>query len=571
MNKLDTAADNAAHGSTRPFHDVVVVGGGPVGLATALELGRRGVSVCVVEPETDLRTRYRHPRARYVNLRVTEHFARWGLLPRMRERAEFPVSWPSQVVLTTRLSAPDLAVIDNAFFSDPLKVSDAFPEPIVQVIQAQIEEVLREELAKLPMVETRYGWQCASIEQDSNGVTVSVQDAQGNTQKIQALYAVGADGARSVVARSGGFRYEGRARIAQCVQILFRCKAIYRDMHRSKAMMWWCLNPEAPAFVMPADSEDLFLVSLHKISSEEEVRQQAPRIVAALIGKDAPFEIEGFDFYHMHARISQQYRRERIFLVGDAAHQHPTYGGHGLNLGMSDAVDLGWKLAAVLRGSAPDGLLDSYDSERRPIGERLVRETVRSFEHAPKDMVTPEIEGVGPDGEAARRHAAKDFLRLKQPQFRSIGTQLGYVYSGSPIVWSEAGLAPPDANPNHYAPDGRPGSIAPHARLADGQSLYEQFGPWFTILCFSEGAELERAKALAAAAPRAEEFCVVRSLPKKLQELYGSPIVLVRPDQHIAWRGSTVSPELDMQIWQTVLGATSLLKKQQHDDVHHAA
>ncbi len=525
---------------------VVIVGGGPVGLCLAVELGQRGANVVVIEPCADTAERV-HPRARYVNVRTATHFRRWGLVKRMRAAAEFPESWPSDVVFTTRLTEPTITTVRDAFLSAPVR-NEQYPEPAIQLVQSQVEQVMRTALAEMPNVNTLYGWRCESASQGNKVSVRAIEDSTSSVMELDADYLVGCDGAGSTIRRIFEFKMDGQANVAQNAQIIFSAPDLYRVTGLGRAMMYWCLNREYPCFVSPVNTTDCFFVSLHKIEDVDRIYKERAQIVRSAIGPGVDFKILNWDPWVTSARIVENYRKGRVFLCGDAAHQHPTYGGHGLNLGIGDAVDLGWKIVAVLNGWCSDTLLDSYDAERRPVGKQVVDETMRSFRVAPKELA---VNGA-PETPAEREALGALIQKTKAPQFRSVGTQLGYSYAGSPLIISdEQGSS--IWNTNSYEPDGAPGAIAPHHWLPDGSSIYDLFGQWFTLLIFDESQHSEDiAERLSdARSDPAPDLRVVRLHSPALQALYGAPIALIRPDQHVAWRGGELPDELP-RFWNHV-------------------
>ncbi|MGC0239641.1 FAD-dependent monooxygenase [Arthrobacter sp. SD76] len=535
--------------SAHPGGRVIVIGAGPVGLSVAVEMGLRGIPVTVIDPVIDLSERV-HPRARIVNLRSTELFRRWGVADTVRRHSAFGPNWPSQVQFRTSLAGYRIAAFEDAFFTAPIS-TDLYPEPAIQIRQSDVEFGIRERLAALPNVEALYGYEALEVSQDDESVQVLVRSRNGEERRLTGSYVVGADGGRSIVRRAFQFEMVGKKAISQNLQILFESKDLYNTLDLEPAIQYWCLNDEFPGFVQTTSPDGEFILSLHKLQDANAFTlEQAERAVKIAIGADVPFRIIGLDPWVIHARIADSYRRGRAFVVGDAARQHSTYGAHGMNIGLSDAADIGWKLAAVIQGWAPEALLDTFTAERRPIGVGVLEQATRSFSKSAVDLVVPGIADPGPEGDAVRKELSAVILKDKAPQFRHIGTQLGYTYAGSPLIVSD-GTTAPEWSPNHYTPSAVPGSLAPHAWLADGTSIYDKFGQWFTVVDFRRDDTGTVDDFARAADQQHIPVTVLREPSHELETLYGARFAIIRPDQHVAWRGNALP---SAEVWATVTG-----------------
>lgn len=262
---------------------------------------------------------------------------------------------------------------------------------------------------------------------------------------------------------------------------------------------------------------------------------EARRRVSSALGRDLPMEILTHDPWAAHSLIAERYGDGRIFLAGDACHLHPPYGGYGMNMGISDAVDLGWKLSAQLAGWGGPSLLKSYERERRAVHHRVIDEAVENYSAIPQNLVRPDLEDDGTAGAAARRRLATEILASKPREFKTLGVVLGYHYSGSPTVVDD-GSAPPEPHFMQYAPSAHPGCLAPHLWLRDGSSLYDDFGAGFTLLVTAGGAENDIGRLRAAAKELAMPLSIFAPDDDRLRDLYGARMALIRPDQHVAWR-----------------------------------
>ena len=250
-------------------------------------------------------------------------------------------------------------------------------------------------------------------------------------------------------------------------------------------------------------------------------------------GIDLPYEILSSDVWVASRLLADRYSDGRVFLIGDACHLHPPFGGFGMNMGVADGVDLGWKLAAVLDGWGGDILLASYEGERRFVHDYVMDEAEANHALIPSTLMRPGLADDTADGAAARAAAAAFIAQHKAAEFYALGVILGYCYATSPIVVDDGTMAAWTRS-RDYVPQAIPGCLAPHAWLADGRSLYDTFGPGFTLLVFGEADPTAAvADARAAGVP-----LTVVSMPVELATLYGEPLTLVRPDQHIAWRGA---------------------------------
>ncbi|MEW9549827.1 FAD-dependent monooxygenase [Nonomuraea sp. NPDC050783] len=480
---------------------VLVAGGGPVGLATAVELAHHGVRSLVVEPRETVS--WLRPRAKTTSARTMELLRRWGLADTLRERAPLAVSWSDQAVFVTNLLGREITRIGGCFGLD-LVGSDLAAEPGQQAPQPLVEEILREAAGDALLT----GWQVTGLAEDADGVTVRITSNGGEEREVRAAYVVGCDGPRSVVRSAIGSRYEGRQDARPNFNIVFRAPGLAERIPHGPAVHYWVLNPAQPGMVGRLDLKDTWWCIAQGVRAED---ADPVRLVRNLAGDDIEVEILATDPWTARMLLADRYATDRVFLAGDAAHQNPPYGGHGFNTGIGDAVNIGWKLAAVLGGWAPAALLGTYETERRPIAADTIEAAAANMATLAPELADPALMGDESEFEKVRPAVAEAVLRTKDAEFHSLDLVLGYAYTGSPIV-----------------ADGT-GERLPHRWLAPGVSLYDRLGRAFTVLGDAG------TPGVAALEAEAREL----GIPLEIVDLPGEPLTLVRPDQHVAWRGDT--------------------------------
>jgi len=525
--------------------DVLIVGGGPVGLSLAIELGLQQRRAIVVERRE--RVGGGAPRAKTTNVRSREFLRRWGIADRLAAASPFGVDYPSNIVFATRLGGRELARFANAFYCAPGR-DDRFAEHAQWIPQYKVEEVLRAKAASLPGIELQFSTELVdwTDREDAIAARVVNSGAEGGaaTHTIRARYLVGADGARSLVRERLGIRMQGRSPLSHHHNIIFRSPGLSARHALGPAVMYWLVNAEVPAVVAPLDVDDRWTFGAPKLGERD--ADPAGLIRSALGIDGVAVDIQSRDEWTAHQLIADRYRdgvAGRVFLAGDACHLHPPFGGHGMNMGIGDAVDLGWKLGAVLNGWGGPALLDSYEIERRPVHRRVVDEAVVNLRYSSHQLVLDGIEDAGRAGDAARDAAAAQILATKKREFDSLGVVLGTAYGPSPVLSDEA-RPPGDYDSSAFVPSARAGSRAPHAWLGEGTaagaSLFDRFARnGFTLLATTRGDAVDAHCArIRAAAAEADVPLEVLSLPRAdLAALYGAPLALIRPDQHVAWRG----------------------------------
>lgn len=512
---------------------VLIVGAGPTGLALAIELGERGIGCLLVERND----RVGHaPRAKTTHTRIREHLRRWGIADRLAAAAPFGIDYPSNVLFVTRLAGYELARFENAFNCAPGK-NDFYSEHAQWVPQYRLEEVLRGHAQSLPAVDMRFEVDVRSVEERGGAVIAEAVDmASGEAMRIRSEYLVGADGARSLVRGAIGATMEGVQGLSRNFNIIFRAPGLAEAHPHGPAIMYWQMNAEVPSTLGPMDKGDLWFFMPGNVPADLELTDEsAGALIRKATGIAMPFEILSCDEWFANRLIATGYREGRIFIAGDACHLHPPLGGYGMTLGIGDAVDLGWKIGAVLDGWASPAILDSYEIERRPVHQRVIDEAVANLS-ANAALTRPGLEAVGPAGDEVRRAVGALIRETRAQEFRSLGVVLGSSYAGSPFVAEEAGQAPVSP-PADYLPSAYPGRLAPHLWLSDGRSLYDLFGPGFTLLAFGDALDAEIRAAEEDAARAALPLTVVRLPLSELRSLYQAPLALIRPDQHVAWRG----------------------------------
>jgi 2-polyprenyl-6-methoxyphenol hydroxylase-like FAD-dependent oxidoreductase len=540
--------------------DVLIAGGGPVGLALAIELGRRGIPAIVVDPICPRTTAdlvsmrdIPAPRAKLTNLRSMEHARRWGIAEGLRDVAPLPRDYPRNILFVTSLAGYTLAKIESAFSFDGGD-RDMFAEQALQCPQFLVESVFRDHAKTLPSIDLRYQTRLDSLVQDDESVCAMVVKADGTQSPIRARYLVGCDGASSTVRKQLGVRMEGDTALAGSLNIIFRVRDLPARIDKEPALHYWTISEAAPGCMGPLDNRDVWWAVLGNVAEDiESAKALDPMtILRAAAGFDIDAEVLAVSPWTPHRLLVPSFRAGRVFLAGDAAHLHSPFGGHGMNLGIGDAVDIGWKLAAVLQGWGGPVLLESYEQERRTLAQRVIEEATRNYRSVSNAYVRPGLDAPTPHGEALRNALGPEILRDKMPEFRSAGLVCGYSYDGSPVIVPDGTPLAPETVVE-YVPTARPGSRAPHRWLADGSSLYDSFGLAFTLL--TDGTHAAEAASFIAAAER-------RSVPVKLlalddarlTELYQAAFTLVRPDQNTAWR-SNVVPADPNPILDTVCGA----------------
>lgn len=530
---------------------VLIVGAGPIGLALAIELARSGVACTIVEQNTAPST---DPKAKYVNLRTMGLLRRWGIADLVRAAAPIPQSYPSDVVYANRLTGRETARLIDAFSTAPRR-NPLYPEPAQRIPQPIFQDALRQHAVSLPTVTLRDGVRLETLRQMDDCVeAVLVDVGTGRTESVTASYLAGCDGGRSTVRRQLGIRMEGTARVAHSLGATFRAPELRAHITLGDAVHYWVRNDELPIMVGigPLDLDGLWFFQMMDLPEGFDAAAIDPRrILTACVGHKIAMEVIDVTPWQIHKMTADRYRERRAFILGDAAHLHSPTGGFGMNTGIGDAIDLGWKLGAVLGGWGADALLDTFETERRPIHDLVIRQSASNL----ASQKIPELgeDDLSPEGEARRRALSENIVRTKTEHYRSIGLQLGYRYDASPLIAAET-TPPPAIDVTTHAPTARPGAIAPHAWLADGRSLFDLFGAGFTLLDLSEhGTDVSQLEE--AAATRSIPLTIVRLADTELRALYQARLVLIRPDQHVAWRAET-APEDAQQLIDLVRGAS---------------
>ncbi len=542
-NRRDGAGRQAGNG----LCEVLVVGAGPVGLSLAIELGLRSVNVQLIEREL---TRGPQPRAKTLNMRSLEHFRRWGVADAVRAASPVPSSLPTDVVFQTRLFGSHIATIPSIYFRGNTHADDPrFNEPSEWVTQNVVEQVLMDKARSLPSVTVRRGMELVSLDLQGDSVSAILRGS-GGEEVVEALYLAGCDGARSIVREELGIKLSGRHAFAANYNVILRIPELDHNYPEPHGIMHWILNPDSPAIVGPV-GENWYLAKQLAPGvtslSDEELKQA----VTGAFGRELDYEVVVVDPWYAHQLIADSYRQGHVFLAGDACHLHPPFGGYGMNMGIADGVDLGWKLAAVVQGWGGEDLLDSYEIERRRVHEWTIAEAVENYRLVSNELHRPGLEDVGPEGDELRDRLGKELIEQKQREFHTIGLVLGYHYAGSAVIACTDELPAPETEA--YDPKPLCGALAPHVWLSPGRSLYDAFGLDFTLLDTTGGA---------GGAERLESVAATLDVPlttlmlddEAVRDLYGRALTLVRPDQHIAWRGENVDAAEARRIWDVVTG-----------------
>lgn len=523
-------------------YDVVVAGAGPSGLSLAVELGTRGIRCLLVERND----RVGHaPRAKTTNVRTRTHFRRWGIADRLAELSPFGVDYPSDVLFVTRLAGHELARIENASNCAPAR-NPFYPEHGQWIPQYKLEQVLRERVATLESVTLRFDTTFVSASQDAAGVTVLLRQ-NGGDERITAAYAVGADGARSAMRSLIGAEMHGRYGLSRNYNVVFHAPGLAAAHRHGRATMIWQINPAAPSLIGPMDTDDIWFFMPTRLAEGMVVTPEtAPALIRDATGIGLPYEVLSTDEWVASSLIADRYRDGRLFLIGDACHLHPPFGGYGMNMGVADGVDLGWKLAALLQGWAGPALLDSYEVERRQIHEQVIAEAAANHAVLSNDLLADGLDADGAEAEARRAALGETIVALKEREFHTLGTVLGLSFTESPVLPPEppAGESTSDTHdPRFYRPRSVPGHLAPHLWRADESSLYDHFGQGLTLICRMTAHDGAIADAERDAAALGVPLAVVR-LGADEAANYPAELTLVRPDQIVAWRGAACSADV---------------------------
>ncbi|ARP98446.1 hypothetical protein CAK95_04570 [Pseudorhodoplanes sinuspersici] len=541
---------------------VLIVGGGPCGLMLANEFGRRGVTAVLVDQKA---TTAFNPQANATQARTMEHFRRLGFAQEIRALG-LPSDFPTDIAYFTRYTKHELARFKLPSAREAverikqLSGSWSAAELPHRVSQKFVEQVLRRHAEALPGISVHYGFRLTRFSETAQGIEAEIERvSDGATHRIRSTYLVGADGPRSTVRQALGFGYTGEDGAVRdffggrMFAIYLRAPDFYRVVPHPPAWMNVTFNRERRAFMAAVDGkgEFAFHTQLRAHEAESEITpDRALAMFQEAVGAPINAEILSYGTWIAgYALVAEKFQRGRVFIAGDAAHLFTPAGGLGYNTAIEDAVNLGWKLAAAIRGKAGPDLLASYEAERQPNARRNTGYARQFADSLGLFVPVPEIEDDTPQGADARR-VAGDYLEAHgRAEFNIPGITFGARYYTSPIVAADGTEPPPDAA-NLYIPSACPGGRAPHLWLSAEQSLYDLFGFEWTLLRLSRGADGQRI--ITAATDAGLDLTVVDLPLDEARDLYQADLVLIRPDQIVAWRGN--SDETAPEIVRRVLG-----------------
>ncbi len=518
---------------------ILIVGGGSVGLALASDLGGRGVPCFVVEQNERPAD---HPRATAINARSMEFMRRWGVADAVRQAAA-PEDFPHTALYCTSLTGFEIARIERPHHGGRAPTTMS-PERAQRCNQIWLDPILCERAMSFASTQLRFRWRFEELRQEAGRVVAIVHDlARGERRTIVARHLIDCSGGHSPIRRALGIEMSGSPYIGYHLSIYVRAPQLWTHHDKGKAALVNFVEPQGLwRNLVTLDGRELYRFGLRgKEFYDDPDKVDVERLFEEVVGKQIPHEIISVRRWTARNVVAERYQVGAVYLAGDAAHLNHPASGLGLNTGLGDAVDLGWKLEAALAGWGGAGLLSSYEIERRPVGKRNVGHADTSHANDRNQKPDPAIADDTPQGARARREMGEAIVRAQTRKFVTDGIALGYRYEPSPICWPDGSPPPPDSV-SEYHPTTRPGSRAPHAWLSESRSIIDMFGRGFTLLRFGTDAP-DVQPFVQSFARRAVPLTVATITDPAIGQLYERRLVLVRPDGHVAWRSDALPPD----------------------------
>jgi 2-polyprenyl-6-methoxyphenol hydroxylase-like FAD-dependent oxidoreductase len=520
---------------------VLIVGGGPVGLALALDLATRGTATTLVERDAgtaiDLLAK-----AGTLNERTMEYCRRLGISHAVANIG-FPDDHPRDTVYCTALNGFVLGRDFRPSTKERIPAPES-PEILRKCPQFLFDPLLVQAVKERDLTRIMYGTSWQGVSQDASGVTSTLTtEREDRPVQIRSQYLVACDGAGSAVRRALGIPFEGK-QLDYSVSAMIEVDHL-EDYHLlGRAERYMFIGTEGTwANLTAVDGRKLWRLSL--VGSEERLapeRLDFDVIMRRAMGNDrGRWTVRRVMPWRRSQFTAERFAAGRIALAGDAAHTTSPTGGHGLNTGLGDVSDLGWMLDALIRGWGGDQLLTAYNAERRPVAIRNGTSSTQNYgawvRAVGRDLVLDDT----PEGEAQRRAVGDQMNAMLAQEWHSFGVAMGYRYDTSPIICPD-GTPPTPDDPSQYVQTARPGHRAPHAWLGDGRSTLDLFGAGFTLLRLDPAADV--APLADAPADISLPLNVVTIDDQEIARLYERPLVLVRPDGMVAWRGDTLPADV---------------------------
>ena len=537
---------------------VLISGGGSVGLSLAAELGWRNIDCMVVEQAAGLNN---HPRANAVANRTMEYYRRWGIDKAITE-AGIPPDHPADYYWVSSLHGRQLHRISLPPFKKIREVKDTGGyvkeehtwSPYLKTItgQNEVEETILNYIDTLSNINMNFNYSLESFEQDILGVTSKVKNIKsGVIEEVRSKYLIACDGGKSMVREKLNIGLSGRADMAKFVSIYFKAPDFMKCHKFGSANIFFPLHKDYAGFLLNWDGGTTFTYHLMLKPGQLWNEVNTKKSIEEVLGQTTDIEILSVQPWTAHALVADKYHDKRIIMAGDAVHLFTPTGGFGMNTGVSDAIDIAWKVQAMVEGWGGAKLIDSYFEERHSIGVRNTKEAADCFDQLNSVMQYGDI--LDEDSKRAEKLREKLSINLKEQDklIASSGTLLGYRYKNSSIVIPD-GTEETFDNPRKYIPTARPGHRAPHIWLEEGVSIYDKFNKNFTLLVFTEDL-IDAKKLISKAESIALPIHLLQINDKDVLNLYLNKYVIVRPDLMVAWRSDYI-PENIIDILNTIIG-----------------
>lgn len=528
--------------------DVVIIGSGPVGMVLALDLASRGVSVVMAESRAEGEPP--SVKCNHVSARSMEILRRLGVAGDVRA-AGLPPDYPHDVSYRTTTTGREVTRIRIAARAERGTARDdgpdsgwPTPEPPHRINQIYLEPVIARHVAAHPLIRSFFRHEVVDFAQDAEGASVRARDIDSGAEvRLSGKFLVGCDGGRSATRRFIGATLQGDAVIQRVQSTYIRAPGLIDRMQVAPAWCMFSVNPRRSGNIYSIDGRELWLVHNYLRDNEADFDSvDRDRSIRDILGVDDGFAYEVIRNEDWYGRrlVTDKMREGRVFICGDAAHLWVPYAGYGMNAGIADAANLAWILAAHLRGWAPDSILDAHEAERLPITEQVSRFAMNHcIAMASKRASVPDdIESDTPEATARREAFGAALYQLNVQQYCCGGLNFGYYYDASPLIAYDD-ETPPTYGMADFTSSIVPGCRAPHLWLRDGRSLYDVIGGDHALLCLEGEGDAARVAAAAETVGMPFRVVTVQS-DDPLRAVYTSRFVVVRPDQHVAWRGDAL-------------------------------